>query len=353
MGACPQRERVCVCVRLPNTGEYGDEGSRQGSWYSLQVHPACLGEWITKRSDSHNTICEICNSPYEVDVVRSAFARRPPHVVRQTTCARDTETRRTLRTDAYVLMLLMYAAAAADENDHHAGVHWNRSLLCSRASIGFFSEACTMLFCLVSLLWVFVVSHDWKPSNEADNTDVRHIRADAGEPVFWLVLTIGCGMVCFTLYTLRKVRTRTCVSPPPRPALDQLHHPSSPRAGKTHLRAQGAWLHGCTPPAFSAVSSCTVVVCLFRVYCHPFTSAARGTSAAAQGSGLDARYSAVCGADDVHVAASRVHRQYSRAAARVMKEVSRRQVFLNSHAACSPLFRSSISISPRSVHAAH
>jgi len=130
-------------------------------------------------------------------------------------------------------MLLMYAAAAADENDHHAGVHWNRSLLCSRASIGFFSEACTMLFCLVSLLWVFVVSHDWKPSNEADNTDVRHIRADAGEPVFWLVLTIGCGMVCFTLYTLRKVRTRTCVSPPPRPALDQLHHPSSPRAGKT------------------------------------------------------------------------------------------------------------------------
>lgn len=71
MGAWPQC--VCVCVFACRTpGRYGEKGSRELIF--LQVHPACLGEWITKRSESHDTMCEICNSPYEVDLVRSAFA---------------------------------------------------------------------------------------------------------------------------------------------------------------------------------------------------------------------------------------------------------------------------------------
>lgn len=87
-----------------------------------------------------------------------------------------------------------------------------------------------MLFCLVSLLWVFVVSHDWKPSNEKNNPDVRRIRADTGEPVFWLVLSIGLAMVCFTLYTLRKVTSMRVATCPPC----ALSAPSSHRVGKTH-----------------------------------------------------------------------------------------------------------------------
>jgi hypothetical protein len=175
--------------------------------FLTQVHPACLGEWITKRSESHNTVCEICNSPYEVDLVRSALAaaRRPP-LVHTTPCARaipkpaDAE-------HGFV--------CADDPRGAAAGLHWNRALLCSRASVGFFSEACTMLFCLVSLLWVFVLSHDWKPSNQKNDPDVRRIRADTSEPVFWLVLSIGLAMACFTLYTLRKVTTmRVATSPP-------------------------------------------------------------------------------------------------------------------------------------------
>jgi hypothetical protein len=73
--------------------------------------------------------------------------------------------------------------------------------------MGFYSEACTVLFCLMSLLWIFVVSHDWTPSDEVDSSNMRSIRADPEEPVFLLVLVIGVGMMGFTVYTLRKVST--------------------------------------------------------------------------------------------------------------------------------------------------
>ncbi|KAK3232763.1 hypothetical protein CYMTET_56902 [Cymbomonas tetramitiformis] len=127
-----------------------------------QVHAHCLQEWLLKReqnvSQTELMTCEICQQPYRIDIQREMNM--------------DCET------------------------------------LCSRTSWSFYFEFGTVLLCLTSLLYIFIISRTRKGDDK--------IPWDIREPTFCVIVGIGVGVTIFSLVTLRKMfrQWRVAVSRP-------------------------------------------------------------------------------------------------------------------------------------------
>mmetsp|Transcript_39122 Transcript_39122/g.74969 ORF Transcript_39122/g.74969 Transcript_39122/m.74969 type:complete len:274 (-) Transcript_39122:310-1131(-) len=117
------------------------------------VHAHCLQEWILKRQVAVEIgVCEICNTPYNIQI-------------RQV-------------------------------------LHCDSSTLCSRASWAFYFEFSTVMMCLISLAYIFVLSRT-QPKNSDDENERTSF--DAQQPTAIIVLCIGTGVALFTIFTLCKM----------------------------------------------------------------------------------------------------------------------------------------------------